>query len=61
MTAPRPMLSEGQKELLSSLGLSHRCTDLAIIVLHPDLTETRLDATEFRVWLRGYMEGRSAK
>lgn len=58
---PRPVLSEGQKELLASLGLTHRCTDLVVLIDHPDLTVTRLEPSQFRTWLDGYLLGKSAK
>lgn len=59
-TFPRPVLSERRRELLQSLGLTATCTELAIIVSHPDQTITRLDEASFGVWLDGYLLGRSA-
>jgi hypothetical protein len=58
LTLPRPVLSERQRDMLTSLGLAYRTTDLAVIVDHPFGCITRLDTASVDLWLSAYAMGR---
>jgi hypothetical protein len=60
LTLPRPVLSEQQRDMLTSLGLSYHTTDLCIIVEHPCGCITRLDVGDVDLWLSAYVMGRGA-
>lgn len=60
-TYPRPVLSERQRDMLTSLGLTYETTELAILIYHGDMTFTRLDRETFDIWLRGYLDGRARR
>jgi hypothetical protein len=58
-TIPRPVLSERQRDMLKSLGLTWQYTDLCVIVECPDQTITRLDCCEVDTWVDGFCKGRT--
>lgn len=55
----RPYLSEWQRVWLKDNHLSYVLTSMALIIIHPDQTITRLDPDQFGLWMSGYLAGLS--